>query len=527
MNRQNFLDWTVYQIYPRSFYDSNGDGIGDLRGIIKKLDHLTELGVNAVWLCPCYKSPNADNGYDVADYRDIDPAFGSFADWKALQKALQERGIKLIMDFVANHTSSKHPWFEQARSSRDNPYHDYYIWADKPLNAWKSVFGGSAWEYNAQTDEYYLHSFAVEQPDLNWTNPKVRKEMRDIIDFWVEQGVDGFRCDVLDFIAKDFKKNKMYDGAHLHEYIRELFDRESTKDLFIIGECKSDEKSICDICGKNRGELTTVFQFEHTQFGGVDKYLPHSFTLDDFKAVLVKWQYFTAKNELLYTLFTDNHDQPFLLSRFGLDGERRYEAATMLAAAVYLLKGIPFLYQGQEYGAVNSSFTDIDHFNDVETRHYYQANRKDKRVFEKINRGSRDNPRRPMAWNGEKHYGFTTDTPWLKAPTRGDEINLEKDKRAQKSVFAFYKALLSLRKQTPALRYGVFADKTQGKGYFAYTRKYLDQTLLIICNFEKERTLPLPQSLDLLLSNYPDRETTPKSPLFRPFETAIYKMHDC
>ncbi len=525
MKRQRFLDWIVYQIYPKSFYDSNGDGIGDLRGILQKIDHLTELGVNAVWLCPCYKSPNADNGYDVEDYREIDPQFGSFQDWKALQTELKKRNIKLIMDFVANHTSSKHIWFEQARSSRDNPYHDYYIWADKPFNKWKSVFGGSAWEYNPTTQEYYLHSFSVEQPDLNWENPKVRKEMRDIIDFWVEQGIDGFRCDVLDFISKDFERNKMYDGKRLHEYIRELFDREKTKDLFIIGECQSNEKNIKKICGKNRGELTTVFQFEHTQFGGVNKYLPHSFTLDKFKNTLVKWQDFSQKNELLYTLFTDNHDQPFLLSRFNLDKEMRYEAATMLATAIYLLKGIPFIYQGQEYGAANSYFDDIGDFNDVETLRYYQDRQTDLNIFEKINRGSRDNPRRPMAWNGQKYYGFSTAKPWLTCPSRGKEIHLEKDKESEKSVFGFYQALLSLRKNLPALRYGKFADQTQGKGYFSYTRSYRKQTVLIVCNFQKPRKIPLVYEIkNLLLSNYAERYNEPKSIFFRSFEIAVYAL---
>lgn len=243
-DRDAFLDMVVYEVYPRSFKDSNGDGVGDLNGLREKLDYLADLGVNAIWLCPCYKSPNFDNGYDISDYRKIAEEFGTLEDWKKLQSELHARGMKLIMDLVVNHTSSEHFWFKEACKSRDNPYHDYYIWADKPRNDWESVFGGSAWEYNPQTEEYYLHSFAVQQPDLNWENPAVRKECCDVVDFWTELGVDGFRCDVLDYISKDFEKDKMYDGPRLHEYIRQLFARKETAHLFTIGECQSNEKNI-------------------------------------------------------------------------------------------------------------------------------------------------------------------------------------------------------------------------------------------------------------------------------------------
>ena len=351
---QDYLNLIVYQIYPRSFFDSNGDGIGDLNGIKQKIPHLKELGINAVWICPCYKSPNYDNGYDISDYRDIMDEFGNLSDWKSLAAELHSNGIKIIMDLVVNHTSSQHFWFKQARSSKNNPYHDYYIWADKPLTDWTACFGGSAWEYNEATNEYYLHSFAVQQPDLNWENPKVRKECCDVVDFWVDLGVDGFRCDVLDFISKDFKQNKMLNGPHLHEYIRQLFGREKVKHVFTVGECQSDVKSICDICGKNRDELKSVFQFEHIGLGRSDKYTPAPYTGNDIKNVLVKWQNFTAEHDLLYILFTDNHDQPFYISRLGNDKELRYECATAYCGMFYLLKGIPFIYQGQEFGSVNS-----------------------------------------------------------------------------------------------------------------------------------------------------------------------------
>ena len=299
-NKNNYLDLTVYQIYPRSFMDYNGDGIGDIKGITSKLDYLKELGINAVWLCPCYKSPNCDNGYDISDYRDIMDEFGTLEDWKEMIAAMHGLGIKLIMDFVGNHTSSEHEWFKQARSSRDNKYHDYYIWRDEIPNDWQSVFGGSAWEYNEPTNEYYLHSFAIGQPDLNWENKKVRKEMADIIDYWVEIGVDGFRCDVLDFISKDFNKGLMNNGPKLHVYIKELFGREKVKHIFTVGECSTGIDGIKDICGKDRNELKCIFQFDHFGFGRIGRFVKIPFKYDDIVSTLIKWQYFAEENDLLY-----------------------------------------------------------------------------------------------------------------------------------------------------------------------------------------------------------------------------------
>lgn len=528
--RKQFLDWVVYQIYPRSFYDTNGDGIGDLNGVTAKLDHLTKLGVNAIWLCPCYKSPNFDNGYDVADYRDIMDEFGTLEDWKKLRLETKKRNIKLIMDLVFNHTSSKHIWFENAKKSRDNPYHDYYIWADKPLNKWQSVFGGSAWEYNEVTDEYYLHSFAVQQPDLNWENPKVRQECQAIVDFWVDMGVDGFRCDVLDFIAKDFAKDKMYNGPKLHEYIRGLFGREKTAHIFTVGECQSKEKDICDICGAGRQELTTVFQFDHIQLGRENKYRPTDFSFDDLREILVKWQNFSQKNDLLYTLFTDNHDNPYFLSRTKYGKTYRYELATALAATFFLLKGIPFIYQTQEYGAIDPYYDSVADFNEVETLQYYNA-RKDEisreKLVEELNIGSRDNTRRPFAWTDNKAngYGFSKAKPWIPYHSFADEINLEKDKKAERSVFSFYQKLLALRKEKAVLRYGDFTDLTgEKKDCFIYKRSDEDSEILVVCNYEREKRL-LPDLIsntthEALLSN---RQGNPFHPVFQPFEVAVYE----
>ena len=529
-DRKGFYDMVIYQVYPRSFCDSNGDGIGDLKGLKSKLPYLSELGVNTIWLCPCYKSTNYDNGYDISDYRDIQKDFGTFEDWKELIEDMHARGMKLLMDLVVNHTSSEHPWFEEARKSRDNPYHDYYIWAQKPLTDWTAVFGGSAWEYNQATDEYYLHSFAVQQPDLNWENPKVRQEVCDIIDFWVELGVDGFRCDVLDFISKDFEKGKMSNGPRLHEYINQLFGRDNVKHLFTIGECQSDEKSIYYICGEDRGELTTVFQFDHINLGRSDKYTPKTFEYDELKKVLTNWQNFSQKHNLLYMLFTDNHDQPFYLSRIGSDDILRYESATALATAFYLLRGIPLIYQGQEFGSVNSYYEDISCFNDIETVNYYNKHlgKKDKHLLIKeINYGSRDNTRRPVAWNAneQKNYGFTTGTPWLKMPTRAKEINLENDLESPKSIFAFYKKLFALRKQSEAIRYGTFKDITPQKDCFVFEREIANDKVIVVCNFKSEKGIDLPKNLKdeyiPVLNNYAD--FTPFNDLLRPFEVVVYK----
>ena len=527
--REHFLDLVIYQIYPRSFYDTNGDGIGDLNGITQKLDHLTALGVNAIWLCPCYKSPNRDNGYDVADYRDIMTEFGTLDDWKRLREETKKRDIKLIMDLVFNHTSDRHFWFQEAKKSRDNPYHDYYIWTDAPLNKWKSVFGGSAWAYNKQTQEYYLHSFAVEQPDLNWENPKVRKECQAIVDFWVDMGVDGFRCDVLDFISKDFTQNKMYNGPKLHDYIRGLFGREKTKRIFTVGECQSNEKDICDICGKDRKELTTVFQFDHIHMARKNKYRPKEFSFDKLKKILVKWQTFCEKHDLLYTLFTDNHDNPYFLSRTEYAKQYRFELATALATIFYLLKGIPFLYQTQEYGAINPYYNKVSDFNEVETLQYYKAQRKKlprKEVLKELNIGSRDNTRRPFAWTDDKAncHGFSKATPWITPHSLADTINLERDKNAEKSVFRFYQNLLALRASSPCLRYGKFDDLTKKKDTFVFTRTDKNTQFFIVCNFEKEKAIPLPiseQSHRRVLYNYTD--AMPYSTHFRPFEIAVYE----
>lgn len=525
MPRRDYLDWIVYQIYPRSFCDGNGDGIGDLNGITAKLDYLKMLGVNAVWLSPCYKSPNCDNGYDISDYRDIMDEFGTLDDWKRMISEMHARGIKLIMDFVANHTSSEHVWFKEARSSRENPFHDYYIWRDEIPNDWQSCFGGSAWEYNEETEEYYLHSFAVGQPDLNWENPKVREEMCAVVDYWVGMGVDGFRCDVLNFISKDFAKGKICDGDRLHEYVKELFGREEVKHVFTVGECSYGENEIADICGEDRKELTCIFQFDHFCIGKTeDKFVKADLNLNDLRKTLVKWQKICERKNLLYTLFTDNHDNAHYISRAGNDLQFRYECATAYCAMFYLLKGIPFIYQGQEWGTPDPHYPSITDFCDVETINYYDAHKdklSEEELIGRINFGSRDNTRRPLCWTNDKNYGFSSaERTWSNLHTRGGEVNLEQDRESEKSVFAFYQKTLALRKESEAIRFGSFEDCTEKDGYFAYKRVCGGDEILVVVNFDGESEIAGLPEWEYLFGNGQKRSANGR---YSPFETAVYR----
>ncbi len=524
---KRFLEWVIYQIYPRSFYDSNGDGIGDLNGITQKADHLKEFGVNAVWLSPCYKSPNVDNGYDVSDYRDIMDEFGTLDDWKRMRDALRERGIKIIMDLVPNHTSNKHEWFIKSKQ-KIPPYTDYYYWADKPLNDWQSCFGGSAWEYCKEREQYYLHSYAVEQPDLNFDNPRVREEIKSIIDFWIDLGVDGFRIDVIDQISKDFDGNRNSFGKHLHEYIHELFGREKTQNIFTVGECwATDIDEVLLHSAEHRRELSCLFQFDHIEHGRTNRFTPVPFSLREIFDDISKWQTLTQKHDILYTLFMDNHDQPRFLSRFGNDRDLRYECASMLAGAFYLGRGIPFIYQGQEFGMTNSYHQNFSQFRDVENVYFYQENfekMNEKEIMDRLNFGSRDNARRPIAWNGEKHGGFSNVEPWIEAYSRYKEINLQKDKESEKSIFAFYKKLLAFRKNSPTILYGDFEEITSdNKDAYIYKREFENETLIIVCNFEKKNIITLPyENAKLLLSNY----TANRSPNgnYAPYELAVFRV---
>ncbi len=527
IKNNRFLEWVIYQIYPRSFYDTNEDGIGDLNGISQKADHLKELGVNAVWLSPCYKSPNVDNGYDVSDYRDIMDEFGTLEDWKTMRDALHTRGIKLIMDLVPNHTSDKHEWFVKSKQ-QISPYTDYYYWADEPLNDWQACFGGSAWEYCEERGQYYLHSYAVEQPDLNFDNPKVREEIKAVIDFWVDLGVDGFRIDVIDQISKDFDGNRNSFGKHLHEYIHELFGREKTNNIFTVGECwATDIGEVIRHCAEDRKELSCLFQFDHIEHGRINRFTPATFSLKEITDDISKWQTLTETHGLLYTLFMDNHDQPRFLSRFGNDNRLRFESATLFAGMFYLGRGIPFIYQGQEFGMTNSYHQDFSAFRDVENVAYYEENPEKlskKELMDRINFGSRDNARRPIAWNGEKYGGFSVVEPWIDVYSRYQEINLQRDKTGEKSIFEFYKQLLAFRKTSPTILYGDFKGITgKHKDCYIYERNYQNERIIIVCNFEKLNSISLPYSQgELLLTNY--NRTSNLNGKYQPYELAVFRV---
>ena len=528
-NAQNkWLDLVVYEVYLRSFADGNGDGIGDLRGLREKLDYLQELGVNAVWITPCYESPDVDNGYDISNYFTIDKKYGTLDEWKELVADMHARGMKIIMDLVVNHTSDKHEWFVQGRTSKNNPYHDYYLWADEPKTSWGSTFGGSAWEYNEPTGEYYLHLFAKEQPDLNWENEQLREEVRKIVDFWVDLGVDGFRCDVLDHISKDFEKGTFTEGPHLHEYLRELFNRENMKNVFTVGECSSGFENISKICGKDRGELTCIFQFDHIGLGRKNKWEPGEFRLRELRDIFINWQNFCAKQDLIYTLFTDNHDQARFADRLCIDRLKYYEKATCIAATTFLLKGIPFLYQGQEFGMRNDYKSNVRDFDDVETKGYYadykgQVSKKE--MLKRINYGSRDNARCPLAWtkSSANGYGFGSNAPWISINVHAGEQNLEVDREREQSIFKFYQEMLAMRKKFSAIRYGEFENHSGEKNAFIFTRTYQGERALVICNYEERQTIALPSGQwDLVLTNRVEKKEKENEWEFEPYEIAVY-----
>ncbi len=527
---KSFRNLVIYQIYPRSFFDTNSDGIGDLNGVTQKLDYLKDLGVNAIWLCPCYKSPNEDNGYDVADYHQIMDEFGTMEDAKRLIAEMKKRNMKLIMDLVPNHTSSEHKWFQESRKSRNNPYSDYYYWADQPLNDWQSCFGGSAWQYDELRGQYYLHSYAPGQPDLNWTNPAVVKEMQDVVDFWVDLGVDGFRCDVIDQISKDFEGGNNFFGPHLHEYIHALFGREKTAHLFTVGECWADDiDEIRRHIEPERNELSTLFQFDHLNYTGRgDKFERVPTGLRKTRDIFVNWQLLNQKYDLLHMLFTDNHDNSPFISRAANDRELRYESATCIATMFYLMNGIPLIYQGQEFGITESHYNSLSDFDDIESINKFnelvESGISEQDALEAINFGGRDNARRPMAWNDGLYGGFSDTKPWITPASRYKEINLEGDMASEKSIFKFFKALLTLRRESEALRQGKFIPVyNEADNYLAYVRELNGERIAVVCNFEDTLCIDIPETQGkLVLSNYGRTEKDGNT--YRPYEIAVYKL---
>ena len=509
----------IYQVYPKSFQDSNGDGIGDIKGIISRLDYLMTLGIDAIWLSPVYRSPQDDNGYDIADYQDIDPMFGSLADMEELIVEAGKRNIKIIMDMVLNHSSDEHRWFVEAKKGKDNPYHDYYVWRDGkegvPPNDMTSAFGGSAWEWVPQLGQYYLHQFSVKQPDLNWDNPKLRKELYDMILWWMDKGVGGFRFDVIDLIAKEPDRKITSNGTRLHEYIREMTANTLSKgNLLTVGEAWSATPETAKLYSNPDGsEVSMVFQFEHImldQEPGKDKWDMIPLSLPALKRCYEKWQN-TLFDKGWNSLFLDNHDLPRIVSRWGNDGKYRVESAKMLATMLHGMQGTPYIYQGEELGMTNVQFPDISDYEDIETLNVYKeriaAGYPKEAVMKSIYARSRDNARTPMQWNDGRNAGFTDGTPWFALNPNYTVINAENALEDKNSVFYYYQKLILLRKE-----YQVFLDGSftlllpEDEKIFAYVRKNEDSELLVCVNFTDEE-LSLPEACkwhdgELLIHNY-------------------------
>ena len=510
MNRTWWKEAVIYQIYPRSFMDSNGDGIGDLQGIISRLDYLKYLGIDVIWLSPVYKSPNDDNGYDISDYQDIMDEFGTMEDFDALWSAAHERGIKIVMDLVVNHTSDEHKWFVESRKSTDNAYRDYYIWregrdAQTPPNNWGSCFGGSAWQYEEATGMYYLHLFSKKQPDLNWDNPKVRQEVFDMMTWWCDKGIDGFRMDVISMISKtkempDGEVGGLYGdfgpycvhGPNVHKYLQEMNEKVLSRyDIMTVGETAGVTTELAkQYAGENTRELNMVFQFEHVESDGkYGKWTDEKLPLTTLKKILSRWQtelYDQAWN----SLFWDNHDQPRAVSRFGDDRPQYREmSAKMLATCLHMLQGTPYIYQGEELGMTNYPFTSPDDFRDIESVNAYrewcgEGSLSHEVFWPCITFKSRDNARTPMQWDDSEQAGFTAGTPWIAVNPNYKEINAKAETADPGSVFHYYRKLIALRKENPVMVYGKYeAMMEDSEELFVYTRTLEQEKLLVVCSF--------------------------------------------
>ncbi|MEK5467332.1 alpha-glucosidase [Paenibacillus sp. FSL R7-0210] len=524
----------IYQIYPRSFQDSDGDGIGDLRGIISRLDYLEQLGITAIWLSPVYKSPNDDNGYDISDYQDIMTEFGTMDDMDELIEQARQRNIRIIMDLVVNHTSDEHPWFIEARKGRDNPYRDYYIWRDpvngRVPNSLRSTFSGSAWELDEASGQYFLHLFSRRQPDLNWENPKVRQEVWDMMNFWLDKGVGGFRMDVIDLVGKIPDQEITGNGPKLHEYLQEM-NRETfgAHDVLTVGETWGATPDVAKLYSNpDRKELSMVFQFEHIgldQQGGGEKWDLKPLDVSELKQVLAKWQT-ELGNEGWNSLFWNNHDLPRIVSRWGNDKQYRVQSAKMFAILLHLMKGTPYIYQGEELGMTNYPIQDISEAQDIEAINMYherigQGYAKEA-IIHSINAKGRDNARTPMQWDATRNGGFTTGEPWLPVHPNYKEINMEANLKDPDSVFHCYRKLIELRKNNPIVVWGDFELVTGVPDQvFMYFRRYEGQTWLVTANFSGEPiTLELPElgHAGFIIGNYSRDDVDFKQLQLRPYE---------
>ena len=540
----------IYQIYPRSFFDSSGNGIGDLNGISKKLHYIKSLGVDMVWICPFYKSPNKDNGYDISDYKDISKIFGDLNSFDTLLKKMHSLGLKLIMDLVVNHTSDKHSWFKKARKSKQSKFHDYYIWKEgekgKKPNNWKSVFSGSAWKWNEQTKEYFLHLYTENQPDLNWENPIVRKEVYSIIDFWLSKGVDGIRMDVISLISKrlDFKNipnniifidvmEKYYaNGPRVHEYIKEMNKKVLSKyDIVTIGEGPGiNLNNGLNYVNEDENELNMIFHFDHLtiDFGKEGKYDPIPFDFIKFKKIFSNWDKLFSKRGW-NSIFLGNHDFSRIVSRFGNDNEFHEESSKLLATLLMTLRGTPSLYQGDEIGMTNINYNNISFYDDVETINAWKEaidNKKNmKKFFEAIQKQSRDNARTPMQWDNKKNAGFSKVEPWIKANDNYKKINVKNQEKDLDSILNYYKLLIKIRKENSTLVYGKYEDlDPMHTKIFSYKRWDKNDVFIIHLNFSNclvEINSSEIKDYKLVISNYTFAK---KRNNLNPWEARIYKL---
>ncbi|OFW79183.1 MAG: glucohydrolase [Alicyclobacillus sp. RIFOXYA1_FULL_53_8] len=559
MKRTWWKEAVVYQIYPRSFMDANGDGIGDLKGITRRLDYLQQLGVDVVWLSPIYQSPNDDNGYDISDYRNIMDEFGTMEEFDELLKEMHARGIKLVMDLVVNHSSDEHKWFVESRSSRDNPYRDYYIWRPgkdgREPNNWLSFFSGSAWQYDEATQEYYLHLFSRRQPDLNWENPKLRSEVYDLMTFWLDKGIDGFRMDVINCISKvpgfpDAQANDgeryawggefFSNGPRVHEFIQEMNEQVLSRyDIMTVGETGGvTPKDAVLYAGEERHELNMVFQFEHTDLdsGPGGKWDVQPWSLLELKKIMSRWQtelYGKGWN----SLYLNNHDQPRSVSRFGNDTIYRVESAKMLATFLHLQQGTPYIYQGEEIGMTNAGFANIEDYRDVEITNLWRE-----RVLERgedasvlmraLQHKGRDNARTPMQWEPTLNGGFSTESPWIGVNPNYREINVQQCLEDKDSVFYYYQKLIQLRHQYPAVVYGRYElILAQHPEIYAYLRIFENEVWLIVTNFfAEEPVFVLPETIsfenyELMIANYEvNAQEDIRTFQLRPYEARVYKL---
>ena len=534
----------VYQIYPRSFKDTSGNGIGDLRGVIEKLDYLKELGIDVIWLSPVYQSPMDDNGYDISNYQEIAPEFGTMADMDELIEQANQRGIRILMDLVVNHTSDEHPWFLEAKKSKNNPYRDYYIWRDASEddgvpNELNSTFSGTAWQYDETTQQYYFHLFSKKQPDLNWENKKLREEIYQMMNFWLEKGIGGFRMDVIDLIGKEIDQLITGNGPQLHPYLQEMNQASfGNYDVLTVGETWGATPEIAKLYSDpSRHELSMVFQFEHVSIDWhpqEGKWRPTTFDFIKFKEIMSKWQT-SLKGEGWNSLFWNNHDLPRIVSRWGNDQQYRVQTAKMFASVLHLMQGTPYIFQGEEIGMTNVQFESLEEYNDIEIHQFYHDNLKKgythEQMMEAIWKNGRDNARTPMQWDESKNAGFTTGMPWLKVNPNYKTINVQNALKDKQSIFYHYKSLIELRKNSQYSETIIYGDYQlllpEDQQVFAYIREDQQHRLLVVANFSEEqivRTLE-DEVKDVILSNYDETNLDLSNLELRPYEAIVFELN--